>query len=410
MQCGLLGEKLRHSFSPEIHHQLGDYPYSLYEVSQESLLSFLYNTTFSGLNVTIPYKKAVIPFCKHLTPEAQMLQAVNTIVKNSDGSLTGHNTDYFGFQSMVQRSGISFSRKKVLVLGSGGASNTVCAVLKQLKADVIIISRNGENNYHNLQLHSDARVIVNTTPVGMYPNNGESPIDLSVFQNLECVMDIIYNPLKTKLVLDAESRGIPAYNGLWMLVAQAKESAQWFTGTKIDDSIIERIYQSIKIRSRNIVLIGMPGCGKTTVGKILANVTGKEFIDSDKLIEQKTGCSIPEIFASSGERYFRQIETSALDEAGKKHGIVIATGGGCVTEKQNLNLLRQNGSIIWLKRPLSELETEGRPLSKSGKLQQMYTEREPLYRLFADFSVDNNQSPEGTAKQIIDLLKLDVIK
>lgn len=409
MQYGLLGEKLGHSFSPEIHNQLGNYPYQLFEIHPEDLSSFLQSKTFAGMNVTIPYKKTVIPYCHHLTPEAEMLQAVNTIVRNPDGTLTGHNTDYFGFSSMVERAKLSLSGKKALVLGSGGASNTVCAVLRQQNANVIVVSRTGENNYSNLQQHSDAKLIVNTTPVGMYPYNGQSPIDLTVFPHLECVMDLIYNPLKTKLLIDADALGIPAYNGLWMLVAQAKESAEWFTGTQIDISYIPEIYQKLLKKSQNIILIGMPGCGKTTVAKILAEKTGRGIVDTDQLIEEKTGCSIPDIFSSDGENYFRRLETEVICEFGKRNSIIMSTGGGCVTQRENLDLLRQNGTVIWIKRDLSLLETKGRPLSENGKLQQMYTQREPLYHLFADLSVDNNYSPEETAEQIIKKLKLDVI-
>lgn len=409
MQYGLLGEKLSHSFSPDIHAQLGNYPYQLFEVDPKDLPSFLQSTRFAGLNVTIPYKKSVIPYCQKLTPEAEMLQAVNTIVRNSDGTLTGHNTDCFGFSSMVERAKLSVSGKKALVLGSGGASNTVCAVLKQQNANVIVISRTGENNYSNIQHHSDANLIVNTTPVGMYPNNGQCPINLSLFPNLECVMDLIYNPLKTKLILDAEALSIPAYNGLWMLVAQAKQSAEWFTGTKIDDSLIQEIYQKVLKRSQNIILIGMPGCGKTTIGSILAQKTSRIIIDTDQLITEKAGCPILEIFSAYGENHFRKLETEIIRESGKRNNIILATGGGCVTQRDNLNLLRQNGTVIWIKRDLSLLETKGRPLSENGKLQQMYTEREPLYHSFADLSVINEHSPEETAEQIIKKLKTDVI-
>lgn len=410
MQYGLLGEKLGHSFSPEIHKQLGNYPYQLFEVCPDNLPDFMHRESFAGLNVTIPYKKAVIPYCQHLTTEAEMLQAVNTIVRNPDGSLTGHNTDYFGFTSMIERAKLSISGKKALVLGSGGASNTVCAVLKQLNANVIIVSRSGENNYDNIQKHFDAKLIVNTTPVGMYPQNGQSPIDLSAFPHLECVMDLIYNPLKTKLLLDAETLGIPAYNGLWMLVAQAKESAEWFTGTKIKNSIIHEVYQKLQKQTQNIILVGMPGCGKTTIGKILADKTGRVIVDTDFLIAEKAGCSIPEIFSTYGEKYFRKVETEVIADSAKKNNIILATGGGCVTRIENLDLLRQNGPVIWIKRDLSLLETKGRPLSESGRLQQMYAQREPLYRTFADLSVHNTNSPEDAAEQIINKLKLDVIK
>ena len=401
MNCGLLGRHLTHSYSPQIHSHLGDYHYSLFQTEPENLEDFLAERSFNGLNVTIPYKKAVIPYCDELTPQAQALGAVNTIVKTEEGQLIGHNTDYFGFHSLLRKSNLSVYGKKVLVLGSGGAAVTVEAVLKQENAKVVIVSRSGENNYHNLHLHADASVIVNATPVGMYPNNGATPIDLSLFSKLEGVLDLIYNPARTKLLLDAESRGLVAENGLWMLVAQAKESAEWFTGTKIPDSKIAEIYKLLQKQMENIILIGMPGCGKSTVGKSLAEKTGRAFMDADTAIAEKAGISIPEIFANGGEAAFRELETSVLAEISKGSGFVIATGGGCVTQAENYPLLHQNGRIIWLKRDISSLPTDGRPLSQSNDLSQMYQMRAPLYARFADITVENDESVEETANRIL---------
>ena len=400
MQCGLLGRKLGHSYSPQIHRELGSYGYCLYEKEPWELEAFLKSGTFAGLNVTIPYKKDVIPFLDELSPVAKRLGAVNTIVRKPDGSLMGHNTDYFGFRYLVERSGLTVSGKKVLVLGSGGASNTAVAVLEELGAQVVIISRSGENNYDNLQLHADASVIVNTTPVGMFPNTGVSPVDLGLFPRLEGVLDAIYNPARTKILLDGERRGLIAMNGLWMLVAQAKESAEWFTGKPIADDVIPKIHDSLRREMENLVLIGMPGCGKTTVGKLLAQATGKRFIDADQALEERVGRSITDIIPQEGEAAFRVMETETLAELGKQSGLVIATGGGCVTREKNYDSLHQNGTIVWLTRSPDKLPTEGRPLSQAGKLEQMLEKRRPMYQHFADLTVSNDGSAEETLAAI----------
>lgn len=404
MKCGLLGHKLGHSYSPHIHSQLGSYDYFLFEKEPEELADFLKNGDFSGLNVTIPYKKAVIPHLSELSPMAKRLGAVNTIVRR-EGRLIGHNTDYFGFQSMLAQSGLDVQNQKVLVLGSGGASNTAVAVLEDLGANPIVISRTGENNYQNLQLHADAAVIVNATPVGMYPNVGVSPIDLSHFPRLKSVLDIVYNPARTQLLLDAQKRGITTMNGLWMLVAQAKESAEWFTNSSISNVKIQEIHKKLRLQMENIILIGMPGSGKSTVGKLLAAQLGKVFADSDCAIIERTGMSIPEIFTQQGVDGFRAIETEVLAELGMGSGLVIATGGGCVTREENYPLLHQNATIFCLDRNISSLPTEGRPLSQAGQLEEMYRIRKPLYDRFADHHIDCNQNPETAAAQILQILE-----
>lgn len=401
MNCGLLGRKLGHSYSPAIHGLLGDYPYALFEKEPEELESFLRSGDFTGLNVTIPYKKAVLPYCSRLTDCARKLGAVNTLVRQPDGTLLGHNSDFFGFSAMLQKSGLQVFGKKVLVLGSGGASATVVAVLEEKGAKAVVISRSGENNYENLSFHADAAVIVNATPVGMYPNNGESPLSLDAFPRLEGVLDLIYNPARTKLLLDAESRGLIAENGLYMLVAQAWESACMFTGTNIPKDRITKIYNELRNSMENIVLIGMPGCGKSTVGKLLAKRTGKALVDADEEIVKLAGCSIPEIFATRGEATFRELETKVLAELGRRSGLIIATGGGCVTRQENYPLLHQNGQIFWLQRDISSLPTDGRPLSKSNSLEIMYQKRKPLYESFADVIIDNNTSAETAAENIL---------
>ena len=400
MQCGLLGRKLGHSYSPQIHGLLGSYDYKLFEKEPEEVGDFLKNGDFTGLNVTIPYKKDVIPYLSQLSPVAKRLGAVNTIVRRQDGSLIGHNTDYFGFRYLVERSGLTVRGKKVLVLGSGGASNTAVAVLQELGAQVVIISRSGENNYQNLHLHHDASVIVNTTPVGMYPNTGISPIDLNLFPQLEGVLDAIYNPARTQILLDAEKQGLVAMNGLWMLVAQAKESAEWFTGSAIDQDKIPEIHACLRRQMENIVLIGMPGCGKSTIGRLLAQRTGKKFVDADDALEARLGRKITDIIPQDGEAAFRRMESDTLSELGKQSGLVIATGGGCVTQQRNYPLLHQNGTILWLTRQLHKLPTEGRPLSQPGKLQEMFAQRQSLYRQFADAEISNDGPVEETLEAI----------
>jgi len=401
MKCGLLGRKLGHSYSPQIHAFLGNYEYTLYEKEPDQLEEFLKNGDFTGINVTIPYKKDVIPYLDALTPTAEKLGAVNTIVRR-DGKLIGHNTDYFGFTQMLASLPHSVKGEKVLVLGSGGASNTVVAVLKDRGANVVVVSRTGKDHYDNLHLHKDARLIVNTTPVGMYPNTGKSPVSLEKFPRLQGVLDLIYNPARTALLMDAEKLGLPAINGLLMLVAQAKESAEWFQLTKIPNDTIWKIYTKLNAKMQNIVLIGMPGCGKSTVGALLAQKLNMPFVDADAALIRMTGKTIPDIFAEGGEDAFRKIETQTLFQLGMASGTVIATGGGCVTREENYRLLHQNGIIIWLKRQLDKLPTEGRPLSQGNSLYDMWQIREPMYRQFADLVAENNSTAEETVFEILE--------
>ena len=317
LRCGLLGRKLGHSYSPQIHHELASYEYKLYEKEPEELESFLKSGTFDGLNVTIPYKKAVMPLLDEISPEAAAIGSVNTIV-NRAGKLTGYNTDAFGFTWLLQKSGVDVAGKKALVFGSGGASVTVCHVLKSLGADpVVVISRSGENNYENLDRHTDAKILVNATPLGMYPGNGVSPVDLTCFDTPECVLDVVYNPARTALILQAEALHIPHASGLSMLVAQAKKACEYFTDTKIPDTEIDRIERLLSHQMQNIILIGMPGCGKSSIGQALANTLHRPFIDADAEIVRRAGCSIPEIFAKDGEPGFRKIESAVLADLGR---------------------------------------------------------------------------------------------
>lgn len=397
MKYGLLGRKLGHSYSPAIHALLEDYEYALYEKEPEELADFLRNGAWDGINVTIPYKQSVIPFLDDLTPTANELGAVNTVIRR-DGRLIGYNTDYYGFHSMVAKSGLSPAGKKCLVLGSGGASKVVQAVLREYDAQVVVISRNGKDNYENLSRHSDAAIIVNATPVGMYPDTGTSPVDLNPFPQLEGVLDLIYNPARTQLLMDAEKRGIVAQNGLWMLIAQAKCAAQWFTDRPIAEEITVQTYGILQKQMDNIILIGMPGCGKSTVGRLLAEETGRKLIDTDEEIENLAQKSIPRIFAEDGEAVFRDWETKVLETFCKESGLVIATGGGCVTKEQNYPLLHQNGTIYWLQRDVDKLPTDGRPLSK--KLEELYHSRKGLYEAFADHVIDNNGDVHASLLEI----------
>jgi shikimate dehydrogenase len=401
LRCGLLGRKLGHSYSPAIHQALADYSYELFEVEPEQLAEFLKTGEFHGLNVTIPYKTAVIPFCAMLSERALKIGSVNTLIRRSDGSLLGDNTDAIGFSEMVEDSKISVEGKKVLVLGSGGASLTVCHVLRERKAgEIQVISRQGENNYENLSRHKDASVIVNTTPVGMYPDTGASPIDLRQFPCCEGVLDLIYNPARTKLLLDAEELGISNCGGLSMLVHQAKAAAELFTGANIEKSRVRTVLRDLRCQMENIVFIGMPGCGKTTVGRLLAQKLGRKFVDADLVLEEEAGMSIPELFAKEGEAGFRNREVAVLHRLGKESGLVLATGGGCVTREENYSSLHQNGILAFLERDTALLEREGRPLSQGRNLDEMFASRLPLYRRFADIRIKNDAAAEEVAVRI----------
>ncbi len=405
IRCGLIGEKLGHSFSPQIHRHLADYSYDLFEMSESEVGEFLKSDRFDSTNVTIPYKKTVMPFLDEISDEARRIGSVNTITRTSSGGLRGDNTDYFGFSYMMRKSGIELCGKNVLILGTGGASLTARTVSADMGAKKItFVSRMGDVNYENVyELCADTDVIINCTPVGMYPKNLVSPIELGRFECLEGVADMIYNPAATRLLLDAERLGIRRTNGLSMLVAQAKRATELFLGEKIDDGEIDRIVSLIENETMNIVLVGMPGCGKSTVASLIADATGRELIDTDALIVESEGRSIPEIFASDGEDYFRLCEHRAAESAGKMSGKVIATGGGIVTRCENLDALRQNGKIFFIERDLSLLSREGRPLSMGADLNAMYEKRLPQYRKFADFTVKNASAVSDCADDIIRL-------
>lgn len=401
---GLLGETLGHSFSPQIHACLGDYEYKLFEVAPEDLGDFLRSGSFEGLNVTIPYKKAVMPYLAEISENAKAIGSVNTITVLPNGTLRGDNTDYDGFLYLVRRSGIAVNGKKALVLGTGGASLPVKKVLSDLGArEIISISRTGENNYQNLEKHFDADLIVNTTPVGMYPNNLQSPLSLEGFTQLSGVLDIVYNPQKTQLILDAEQRGIPAFSGLTMLVAQAKRAAELFLNTNIDDRKNDEIYETLSRQMKNIVLVGMPGCGKSTVGKALAKRLSRPFFDADQEIVKRAGKSIPEIFQTEGEAGFRKIETEVLFDLCRQSGAVIATGGGAVTVPKNHGILRQNSLVVFINRDIAVLPTNGRPLSEQNDLHEMFRQRLPLYRAVCNYEVDGNSEIQTVTDRVAEV-------
>lgn len=400
---GLLGEKLGHSFSPEIHSMLGNYKYRLFEVEKNELENFIKHGEWDGINVTIPYKKTVMSYLDEISENAQKIGSVNTVVRRSDGTLFGDNTDYYGFLYTVKRSGINFGGKKVLVLGTGGASLAVKAVISDLNAgEIISISRSGENNYQNIKNYADADIIVNTTPVGMYPKNLVSPVKVSDFTHLSAVFDIIYNPQKTQLVLDAEKLDIPAFSGLSMLVAQAKRASEIFFDKEIDDSVTEKILKKVSTDMKSIVLIGMPGSGKSSIGTFLAKKTGREFLDTDEEAEKIAGSSPAEIIKAQDEKSFRKIENEAVKSICKLSGKIIATGGGVVTNEDNFDAIRQNSTVFFINRDISVLPTDNRPLSQKNSLDDMFKIRLPLYRKFCDFEIDGNGTIEEVAQRILE--------
>ena len=406
MRSGLIGEHLGHSYSKMIHGHIAEYSYELVELPEEKVGDFVKNGGLDCFNVTIPYKKTVIPYLDTVSPEASRIGAVNTVVRRENGRLEGYNTDYFGFDATVSRLGVDIRGKKAVVLGSGGASVTVAAVLADRgAAEVITVGRRLDNNYENLYRHYDARLIVNATPVGMYPKNGEKPVSLADFTQLEGVIDLIYNPEKTALLLEAEKLGIPFINGLYMLSAQAVKAYELFTDTSADGSLAANVTDYIRGMTENIVLIGMAGCGKTTVGGRLAVLTGRKFADADEAFTVTYGITPAEAIETKGEDEFRNMETQVLSQLCRESGYVIACGGGVVTRERNRDIMAQNGIIVYVKRDISKLDTTGRPLSQRHSVQKLFEQRREAYERFADYSVENEKSPEETAEAIVEVIK-----
>ena len=405
MKCGLIGEHLGHSFSAPIHKELADYSYELCELTPSEVGEFVKNGKLDAFNVTIPYKKDVIPFLDEISDEAKAIGAVNTIVRKKDGRICGYNTDYFGFSYMIDSADLDVKGKKALVIGRGGASLTVCSVLRDRGIGELVVLGSRDNTPENISKHSDTEIIVNASPVGMFPNNLKSPVDISLFNRCECVLDLIYNPARTKLMLDAEARGIKSVNGLSMLVAQAAKAFEYFTGDKAEDGAIERITTSIAQKCKNIVLVGMPGCGKSTVGKLVAAALERSFFDADDEFTRMHGMTPAECIKGFGEEEFRRLESLTVAALGKESRAVIATGGGVVTREENYEPLHQNGEIFFIERRLENLSRDGRPLSLSTTPEQMYNARINSYRRFADVTVNSNEIAEDTAKKIIEAYK-----
>jgi len=407
LNYGCIGEHLPHSFSREIHGQIGAYAYDLKELTPEELPAFMAARSFRGINVTIPYKQAVIPFLDEIDETARIIGAVNTVV-NRNGKLYGFNTDLDGLTRLIRRIGLDLSGKKVLIPGTGGTSRTATYAARQLGArEIRKISRTGKEgslNYEQVLLdHTDAEIILNTTPCGMFPEPDAQPLPLAPFRRLEGVADVIYNPLRSRLVLDARSRGLPAEGGLYMLVAQAVRASEHFLDTSYPDDLTDRIYDHILRRKENIVLIGMPGSGKSAIGGILAEKTGRPFADTDQLIIEKAGKSIPEIFREDGEPAFRDLETAVIRHCSKQGGQILSTGGGAVLRPENVTALRQNGRLFWLDRdPDSLIPTDDRPLADTAeKMKQLYRTREPVYRTAADEIIPVRGTPDDTATDFL---------
>ncbi len=400
MKYGLIGEKLGHSFSKVVHSKIADYDYDLFEIAKPDLDAFMLKRDFCGINVTIPYKEAVIPYLDEISAEAKSIGAVNTVV-NKNGKLYGYNTDFFGLKGLIEHNDIEIAGKTVLILGSGATSKTANAVCKSMGAGVVYtVSRQGGNGLitYNEAEKIDAEVIINTTPCGMYPNNFAKPINLDLFPNLQAVVDVVYNPLKTQLVLSAQSKGIKAVGGLYMLYMQAVKAAEIFLGKEIEADAYSEIFKE----KQNLVLVGMPSCGKSTLGKMLADDFGRGFIDTDEEIVKKANMPIPEIFEKFGEKHFRDLEARVIAELSLKQGLVIATGGGAILSRENVDALKQNGSIIFIDRPLELLiTTNDRPLSSSRELlEKLYIERYAIYCLACDVRINADCDINTNLKKI----------
>lgn len=406
MKYGLLGEKLGHSYSKEIHSLLADYEYELCEVNKEELDALMRKKEFCAVNVTIPYKQTVIPYLDGISERAKSIGAVNAIV-NRGGKLYGDNTDFAGMRALAIRTGADMNGKKVLIFGTGGTSKTAGAVAQSLGArEVYFVSRSkkdGAITYGEAaEKHADAQILINTTPVGMFPNIQGTPADISVFPELEAVLDAIFNPLRTELVLDAQARGIKADGGLYMLVAQAVYASALFLGKDADDKKTEDVYRRILNEKRNVFLIGMPSSGKSSVGKKLAELTGKEFADTDTMLTDRFGRTISDFISENGEKPFRDEESAVIGQAAEKRGYIIATGGGAVLREENVRAMKKNGTVVFLDRDPDLLTaTKDRPLSSTREaLEKLYEERYPIYKKAADMTVPSDRSVGEVAEDV----------
>ena len=406
LRYGCIGKKLTHSFSREIHAQLADYQYDLIELTEEEIAPFFAKKSFAAINVTIPYKQTVIPYLDSVSPVAQKIGAVNTIV-NKDGKLYGYNTDYHGMKALIEKVGIELTGKKVLILGTGGTSKTARVLAADLgAARILIVSRRNTEGcitYEEaVRDHTDTQVIINTTPSGMYPNCEDKPIDIGYFSHLEGVIDAVYNPLRTNLVLDAQERGIKAEGGLYMLVMQAVVAVEYFLGTSIQKEIADQVFASIYASKENIVLTGMPGSGKSTVGRLL-DLDGFTFVDTDAEIEKRCGCAIKDLIREKGEAYFRNLESAVIQDVSSSGCRILSTGGGAILREENVRSLRRNGKLFFLNAELSRLQaTDDRPLSDTkDKLKQLYAQRLPIYQETADVTVPDMATPMEEASYII---------
>ncbi|MBR4287111.1 MAG: shikimate dehydrogenase [Clostridia bacterium] len=406
MEYGCIGEHLKHSFSKEIHNALADYSYKILEIERENLKDFFIKKDFKAINVTIPYKQEIIPYLDEISLEAKRINAVNTVV-NRDGKLYGYNTDFYGLKALIERENVSLKGKKVLVLGSGGTSNTAVAVAEFLGAKAVVkVSRNPKDGYVTYEdvykKYTDFEIIINTTPCGMFPNIGSSAVDLKQFTSLEGVFDAVYNPLKSKLICDAKALGVTATGGLYMLVSQAAYAVEKFIDKPVDNEKVEEIFRNLYKDKMNIVLVGMPGSGKSTVGRALAQRLSKSFVDSDDLIVESQGKPITEIFSEVGEKGFREIEKKEIFSVSSRNNHVIATGGGAILNKENTDILKENGRIYFINRPLECLvATSDRPLSSNADaLKKRYDERYSLYIECADVVIDGSGTVEEVAERI----------
>lgn len=408
MEYGCIGEKLGHSFSKEIHNALADYDYSLKELKPQELPEFFSRRDFKAINVTIPYKQDVIEHLDWISDEARAINAVNTIV-NKDGKLYGFNTDYYGLKALIERENVSLENKKVVVLGSGGTSNTAFAVAKDMNSKEVLkvsrTSREGYITYEELyEKHNDCEVVINTTPCGMFPKINVSAVDLNKLPDVTAVFDAVYNPLKSKIILDAKKKNITAVGGLYMLVSQAAFAVEKFIDAPVDSEKVDKIFQSLYKDKMNIVLIGMPSSGKTTVGKAISEKLCKDFTDSDEGIVRSAGKSIPDIFACYGESIFRSIEKEVIKTLSMKNSQIISTGGGVILNDENIEVLKGNGRVYFLDRPLEKLvTTSDRPLSSNrSDLEKRYRERYELYKRAADVVIDGSGTVDEVAKLIED--------